>query len=78
MHLHIKIVKAICHFANRLLKNLAKKRINTTPEYIQIISGAQQGIDIVARAILKRGIFICRKSNLSRSNSGFALVGRKL
>lgn len=38
-----------------LTKELAKKRIQTTPEYIQIISGAQQGIDIVARAILKHG-----------------------
>lgn len=34
---------------------LAKKQINTTPENIQIISGAQQGIDIVARALLKHG-----------------------
>jgi DNA-binding transcriptional MocR family regulator len=38
-----------------ITQELAKKRINTTPEYIQIISGAQQGIDIVARAILKHG-----------------------
>lgn len=30
-----------------ITQELAKKRINTTPEYIQIISGAQQGIDIV-------------------------------
>lgn len=38
-----------------LTKELAKKHIQTTPEHIQIISGAQQGIDIVARAILKHG-----------------------
>lgn len=38
-----------------LTKELAKKHIQTTPEHIQIISGAQQGIDIVARAILKYG-----------------------
>lgn len=34
---------------------LAKKRILTTPQNVQIISGAQQGIDIVARALLKHG-----------------------
>lgn len=34
---------------------LAKKQIHTTPANVQIISGAQQGIDIVARTLLKHG-----------------------
>lgn len=38
-----------------IAKELNKKRIDTTAEYIQIISGAQQGIDIVARALLNHG-----------------------
>ena len=38
-----------------IAKELAKARITTTAENVQIISGAQQGIDIVARAMLKHG-----------------------
>lgn len=34
---------------------LAQKKIMTTNQNVQIISGAQQGIDIVARALLKHG-----------------------
>ncbi len=38
-----------------ITQELAKKSIATTPQNVQIISGAQQGIDIVARALLKHG-----------------------
>ena len=38
-----------------ITQELAQKRIITTPNNIQIISGAQQGIDIVARTLLNHG-----------------------
>lgn len=38
-----------------IVQSLAQKKINTTQQNVQIISGAQQGIDIVARALLKHG-----------------------
>ncbi len=38
-----------------IVQYLAQKRIMTTEQNVQIISGAQQGIDIVARALLKHG-----------------------
>lgn len=38
-----------------LCKELSKNSIYTAPQNLQIISGAQQGIDIIARSLLKHG-----------------------
>lgn len=38
-----------------IVQYLAQKKITATEQNVQIISGAQQGIDIVARALLKHG-----------------------
>ncbi|ASR41621.1 PLP-dependent aminotransferase family protein [Ligilactobacillus agilis] len=38
-----------------LCSELAKSSIYTAPQNVQIISGAQQGIDIIARTLLKHG-----------------------
>lgn len=38
-----------------LAGELAKRRIMTSPQNVQVISGAQQGIDICARALLEPG-----------------------
>jgi len=42
--------------------HLNKSGVKTTPDTVQIISGAQQGIDIVARALLNYGDYVFTES----------------
>lgn len=45
-----------------ILNILKKYKINSCPDNIQIISGAQQGIDIISKAFLKQGDYVITES----------------
>ena len=55
------------------------KNIQTLPRNIQIISGAQQGIDIAARALLQRGDIVCMENpTYPGATAAFRACGAKI
>lgn len=64
--------ESICNFLQRY-------SIKTTPDHIQIISGAQQGIDIVAKAIMSYGdIIFMEKPTFYGAAGAFLSRGGKI
>ena len=62
-----------------ITQELSKKRILTTPQNVQIISGAQQGIDIVSRALLKHGdIVLVENPTYPGAIAAFRSCGAKI
>lgn len=45
-----------------ILKTLKRSEIISTPDNVQIISGAQQGIDIISKTLLRQGDYIITES----------------